>query len=334
MTAPALQVGVLSGVTPRHRILHDLALPRSTPDAELVFELVRAVAWASTQGKIPVAGHVLANRATEALSAADTSASVNVRGIVEAAIDGLESIGDLADLGGGQWACVPTYAVTTPNSLPDLLISGLPSRVLEPALRQRLVAHGPSRRLASTGNVPTVPFATWTRRPQGALLEWTKRTLAGELRAVDPSATTTAQPVFYHSGLEGRGKPQDRRWRPPGSYLSGRHLARVTGLTGSVEYQLCELDRGHLISTSPCDSDTARRLMYGIDMSSGGATRAKVRSSDKEVTIHTTNPLPRGEARTLFALARRARTGEWVMPADYPLDCPVLGSLGIELISD
>lgn len=347
MTAPHVRVAPLQGGSPSAHMVRDLALPPKTPRHEAVFELVRAVAWASTLGRQPVADHTLTDRATAASAPLLGADMVQVRSTIVTAIEALELLGDLTMLPGGQWVCTPLHVIATDSASTDILISGRPLRALPAELRPHVHLAGPLRRIAQAASPGLHPLdtETWLRRPGGTLTEWTGRILNINLAEPDRNGLRTGHYALYLPGQSAPAAPQDKRWRPTDPSLVGRHLARVRSLTGVLDYQVVELRYGGVIGAKSIDTGTARRLMYGLDLAAGNPTQASLvpapppdkpgapRGRAKTVTLKTTNPLPRAETRSLMLTSVRPHTRDWLLPAHYADGVPELAVLGVDVMS-
>lgn len=336
MTRPAITVSTLS-TSPRETIAQDLDLSPNANVRDVVFELIRAIAWSSTLGRQTIGEHTLADRATSAALPLLDGAHTRVRNDITTAIEALEAVGDLTLVRGGQWLCTPAHRVEMPNAQSDILVCGKPLRVLPVDLRRNLRLHGPVRRIAKSAESP-LPFisaTTWQRRPTSPLPEWTHALLEmPDLASPDTDVLATANYHFYLPTRSGRGTQQHARWHLTGTDLNGRYLSRVRSLTGSLAYQVVELDQGGVVGVKEIDTDTARRLMYGIDNRAGRPTQAVRRRDKEDVRLTTTNPLPHAEARMLYTSATRIDGRHWVLPADHAHECPELSDLCITVVDD
>ncbi|MGX1770292.1 hypothetical protein ACWIE7_18675 [Dietzia sp. NPDC055343] len=105
-----------------------------------------------------------------------------------------------------------------------------------------------------------------------------------------------------------------------------------------LDHQIVRLEGGRVTAARSLGSDTARRLMYGLDLAGANPTRAQLRrgrsgNSSDVVTMKTFNPLPHAETRQLAAAAKRSREGEWDLPLEYASDVSALAGLGIEILT-
>lgn len=340
MTGPRLDVTSVSSASPESAIAADLMLPLRTRRHDLVFEIVRAVAFASTPGGQPVAEHTLVDRATAACEPVVHDRPVRVRAQVISAIMNLEALGDFAQLVNGGWVCAPPLIVDTSGAGDSLLISGMPLRALPPEFLGRTRVDGPLRRVLDGGlmGTPAVDLTTWERGPDLPLDEWTDNVLSSELDSPDIETVRTAHYRFYLPGNADPSASQEGRWFSTSSGMRGRNLARVRRITGTLDHQIVELDGGRVKAARSISSDTARRLMYGLDVDSGNTTRASLRQPAKNgrsdgVTVRVSDALPHAEFRQMTRAARQSSDREWVLPREYGNGVPALAGLGIKLVT-
>lgn len=340
MTGPHLDVVPVEGASPEGVIAAELMLPQRTGRRALVFEIVRAVAYASTVGGAPVTDHTLLDRATAACESIIDETPVGVRAWVTDSVRELEALGDLAQLVNGNWVCTPPYFVENGSASGSLLIGGLPVRALAPEVRGRVRVDGAVRWVeqGTSFAIPVVELAMWKRGPGQPINEWTIDVLNSALRPPDSETVSTAQYRFYLPGNASSSASQDARWFPTSSTMNGRHLARVRSATGRLGHQIVELEGGRVTAARSLGSDTARRLMYGLDLAGANPTRAQLRraaggNTSEGVTLKVFNPLPHAETRQLAAAAKRSREGEWDLPLEYASDVSALAGLGIEILT-
>lgn len=338
MTTPHLEVVPVGNFGPKSVIWSELMVSRRAGLHSVVHEIVRAVAHASTAGGAPVTDHALLDRATAACEPVVDQAPVKVRALVFDAVEELEAMGDLAQLANGNWVCSPPYLVAADGAKGSLLIGGLPVRALASEIRSRVHIDGAARWIeqGSSTSLPVVGLDMWARDPGQPISEWAADVVNSDLRPPDTETVNTAHYRFYLPGNASRYASQDARWFPTSTNMSGRHLARVRSVTGRLEQQIVQLENGRVTAARSIDSDSARRLMYGLDRAGANPTRARLhratggRASDV-VTVKVTNPLPRAETRQLVAVAKQSRKGEWNLPLEYARGVPALVKLGIEL---
>lgn len=338
MTASVLRLEPLDGRTAVEQVKRDLCVADSASSTDTVFELIRAIVWASTAGQMPVSQRVLLDRATEMSASLDDRHEVDRRKCLDAAMWTLEASGDLSYVGRGQWLSSPGFVTeTNPESTShQFLVGGVPLRSLEPSDRQCLVLQGPTRRIETPGpdlfsDLPRVPFHDWARAPASKLTEWTRGMIASPLRRTVKEEVASSVFAFY---LPNRSQPQvcqRDRWFTPDEQLHGRFLARETRINGSADYAICELDRGRMIGIRGCTHDDAQRLTFGLDQQYGNATRANWFAMDDHVSrLNLENPLPKAETRRLLGVGGVVVDGAWLIPTGCDEPGAILKELGIE----
>lgn len=310
MSSPPLRAQPVGAAAARAAVLEALAMPPSAAEPELGYEVLRAVAWASTLGREPVHVRTLLDRAVDAHAAAtlDQPAPGDDvrREALRSKLTELSRLGDVAELDGGRWISVPGVVVQIADG-PDLLVSGVPLRALPPGVRGAVEAHGAARLLthrgtADTLGLPQVWFADWTRPPPGTLEEWTRAALAEQ---VPRSGAEVGQGLQLYSPSQARpGAYQPERWANPSAALDGVQLARRTVGTYWRVYSLVLVEAGSITGVREIDPLRARRLMYGLDLLAGNPTVAHWTARGEDVELQLRNPLPAPEARALLALAR------------------------------
>lgn len=340
MTEPHLDVSAVGDASHKSLITAELLLPQRSGRRALVCEIVRAVAHASTEGRTHVTDHALLDRATAACEPVVDEAPARVRELVADVVRELEALGDFAQLVNGNWVCTPPYIVDDGGASDSLLIAGLPVRALGPQIRGRVRVDGPVRRIehGSLIDLPAVDLARWKRGPGQPIGDWMTGVLSSELGLPDRETVRTAHYRFYLPGDASTSASQDERWFPTNSAMNGRHLARVRSVTGTLDNQLVELEGGRVTAARSLGSDTARRLMYGLDLANANPTRAQLRrasggSASNLVTVKISNPLPHAETRQLVAAAVRSRQKEWDLPLEYISGIPALDGLGIAVFT-
>ncbi|MDO1478365.1 hypothetical protein [Rhodococcus ruber] len=316
-----------------------LGLPPVTPPAELSYELLRAVAWASTGGRVPVSTRTLLDRAVgldAALHDGDVDATAR-RHLLRDRLEDLAAVGDLAPLPRGQWLAVPGCIVQLDAADPDgrLLVSGVPVRHLDTRLRNAVALDGARRVLnrrirAADVGMPVLGFEDWARRPRRSLRDWTESLLADRLGAtpedVEVSALRFYVPAHAHPGAR-----QSERWFGTDPRLEGRCLARADALGGWTQFFVVELRAGTVAGMREQDPHDVRRLMYGLDRNAGNPTVVRWVEAKHEVHLRPTSPLPYAETRVLTALADSRTDRGWVLTRHAGTIRRVLTELGVTL---
>lgn len=339
MSPPVLRLRAISGRTAAEQLAEDLCVPPSASSNDTIFELVRAIAWASTRGQTPVSQGTLLDRATDASASLDDSTELDRRERLDAALYGLESSGDLAYLGRGQWLSSPGYVTDTESELAPqrFLVGGVPLRHLSAEQRACIVLQGPTRRIANSGadlcaQLPLVSFDAWTRKPADALALWTNEMMEIPLRQPVKGEVATSVFGFYRPGRAAIQAKQQDRWFSPDEHLHGRLLARETRINGSTDYAIVELDCGRMTGILPCGLDDARRLMYGLDQAQANPTRATWGTTGGQtIGLKLGSPLPQAETRRLLGIGGIVADGTWTIPAGNEVPVQVLEGLGIKV---
>ncbi|NMD97430.1 hypothetical protein HF877_18855 [Rhodococcus sp. BL-253-APC-6A1W] len=334
------RIEVVTEYHSKDRMCSVLGLPRTTPSLELSFELLRAVTWASTAGRVPVSTRTLLDRAIDADStlAEDDIDPVGRRRILRDRLEELTIIGDIAALGRGQWLSVPgSIAQLLDRQESALLVSGIPLRHLDSKVRSSIHLSGATRRLSDLSMVsqlalPVVGLDDWIGRPRQPLLGWTEGYLSMPLSPV-PEPFDLDSVKIYRPAHARRGTRQADRWFDLTDDIHGRHLARVSGLGESNEYHVAEIAEGLVIALSVELSHDVRRLMYGLDAHGGNPTVANWSEANAGVQLRVTNALPAAETRALVALAGPSHDRTWKIRGDAGTTSRLLTNLGIELAS-
>ncbi|MCA1007771.1 hypothetical protein LCL87_18825 [Rhodococcus hoagii] len=335
-----IRIEKLSGDDAARSVVAALGLPAATPRSERDYELLRAVAWASTAGRVPVATRVLLDRAVEA-DAVATSGDIDEftrRRILRNRLDDLAAIGDLANIGRGQWISVVgcLARIETGDNHRDMLVSGIPLRAIDHDLRAAIVIDGPTRTLSNSRaadrlGLPVVALADWARVPRLHLDRWTNSILNGT--PVRPARPSTEEAThIYAADQSPRGISQDQRWITPGSRSTGRYLARDTMIGGWADYSIVDLQAGIVIDRRECDPQDVRRLMYGLDRKHCNPTTATWTASGDDAQLRLQNRLPYAETRALIVLAGAPRNDVWSITRHASEARRLLSGLGIEFI--
>ncbi|OZC84429.1 hypothetical protein CH282_14915 [Rhodococcus sp. 06-418-1B] len=262
------------------------------------------------------------------------------RSLLRGQLDVLADLGDLAELGNGYWVSVPGVIVESETHEPDMLVSGIPLRVLDHASRDSITCTGAARHIADATlggqlKLPKVGLWFWARRPDSDLLTWTTDFMETSRIFEGP----LDDPEFYVPAAARPGSIQAVRWLPGSKILNGMYLYRHTVLSHWRVHGLARVEAGRVTGTCEIDRDDARRLMYGFDLHAGNSTRATWHESANgvaEVTLH--NSVPSSEMRALTALGGRLLASKF----DYRFDATshreqirqMLKDLGIQLGKD
>lgn len=332
---PAIRITELGPHESARAVHASLGIDSDVSEQGFRYELLRAVAWASTRGQAPVSTRTLLDRAVTADAAVRRDPNdATRRRFLRDRLDDLAAVGDLAILGRGQWISAIGCLTGTAGADRDrFLVSGIPMRHFADELRATIALSGPTRIV--TGNIdaaayglPWVPVEDWSRIPRQALDEWTLALLEGSPKAGNhrPSAGTTE---FYVPDRAAPGATQERRWFAADAQLNGRYLARHRILGEWVDYSIIELDAGISVDHLQCDAQDVRRLMYGLDRKYHNPTIAgwHVDSGTAHVTLQ--NRLPYAETRALILLAEPTSSTTWSVRHNVSEVHRLLTGLGI-----
>lgn len=333
MTGPSLEIIESPYTNPRQQLCADLHLPTSAGDVELVSELVRAIALASTAGTRPVADELLVDRVMMHLVPASrgTPAST-LRTSVQETLMTLASLGDLTHLSDGSWTAGPTFVVDGTSSTRPILISGAPLRQFDPATRTHVILDGHLRYLTGPIDQPVITTDQWVGPDVGQLDQWTDGILASRgLGPVPPKLFDTAAFTFYRPHQVPPMTKAAHRWRPTDESLTGRALMRIQQPPEHTRFAIAKMQEGRLLSFRQINQDDAQRLMFGLDQKYqriGKLTEARV---DNSVTLSLDRPAPYRETRLLVVQASAFSSGRWTVPVSaMPSAIEILGELGIE----
>ncbi|MBY6706221.1 hypothetical protein HQ308_05345 [Rhodococcus sp. BP-241] len=311
MTPYELSLQPVKESAAREAIARALALPDKADDETRRCEMLRAVTWASTSADTPVYIGKLLNRAVSVdksiysttLNQSDSDRRAELRNL----LDVLADLGDLAELANGYWVSVPGVVVKSDRREPELLVSGIPLRLLDRAARDGVACAGATRQIIDQSlldnlGLPQVGLWMWANKPESTLSTWTAE-IIGTTPIVDGQLDDLE---FYLADNERRSFIQAIRWKPPDRRLTGTYLYRHTVLRHWRVYGLARVAAGVVTGTCEIGRDDARRLMYGYDQIANNPVRATWRESAdgvSEVVLH--NPIPAPEMRALTALGRR-----------------------------
>lgn len=344
MTSTDIGLHVVDTRTARKEIARSLALQDELDGDSRRYEMLRAVTWASTYAETPVYIRTLLDRAVAVDKSLETAApelSVSERrDFLRAQLDVLADLGDLAELGNGYWVSIPGVIVESETAEPNMLVSGIPLRLLDHVSRDSITCAGAARHITNAAlgtrlTLPKVGLWFWARRPDTGLSTWTSDFLASSRISDGP----LSEPEFYLPGSAQRRSIQAVRWMPSNKDLFGTYLYRHTVLNHWRVHGLARVEAGKVVGTCEIDRDDARRLMYGLDLHAGNPTRATWYESPNgvaEVTLHNSVPAP--EIRALTALGRRLPASKY----NYKFDATshrdqirqMLEDLGIDLGKD
>ncbi|MBY6687213.1 hypothetical protein HQ305_16765 [Rhodococcus sp. BP-149] len=311
MTPYELSLQPVEELAAREAIARTLALPDKADDETRRCEMLRAVTWASTSGDTPVYIGKLLNRAVsvdksinpKTLNYSDSDRRAGLRNL----LDVLADLGDLAELANGYWVSVPGVVVKSETREPELLVSGIPLRLLDRASRDGVACAGAARHIIDQSlldnlGLPQVGLWMWANKPESTLSTWTADFI-GTTRIVDGQLDDTE---FYLADSEQRASIQAIRWKPSDRKLTGTYLYRHTVLRHWRVYGLARVAAGVVTGTCDINRDDARRLMYGYDQIANNPVKATWRESAEGVSeVVLQNPIPAPEMRALTALGRR-----------------------------
>lgn len=321
---------------PRSQLCADLQLQASTGDTELIAELVRAIAHASTAGTSAVAEELLIDRVMTFLIPACRGASASElrESVLETAAT-LASLGDLIQTSDGSWVSGVTFAVDRSPAQPHLLISGLPLRRFDATTRPRIVVDGYLRHLAAPINLPVLTVEQWIGNDTGPLDRWTDEILGSDgLNPVPQLLFDTAAFSFYRPGSASTAATPAQRWTPTDDALTGRALMRIQQPPNSVRFAIAQMKAGRLISFRHIHHDDARRLTFGLDVKHHRTAALTQVRADGSVTLSLDRPAPYRETRLLALLSTSFSPGRWTVPTDAVQSVvEILGVMGMQRTS-
>lgn len=306
---------------------------------ERTYELIRTIAWASTRGRTPVATRTLLDRVMD-VDAALREGSVDEqarRHLLRRQMDELAAVGDLAELGRGQWVSA-TGALVRVHRVGEqscLLVSGIPVRYLPDAVRRALTLDGHTRVIqgcndAHSIGLPIIDLDDWARIPDVSLDKWIADVFDAPLAKPDSDSGTFR--VYLPDSTRPNSRQNDR-WSAPHQSLNGRYLARQNRVGSWTAYAVVDLNSGVVVGQRELDPLDVRRLMYGIDYKRGNPTAATVRAAGGATQIHHTDPLPHPETRVLLALCGVPRNDVWTVRRDTETALGYLKGLHISIRS-
>ncbi|WP_167322935.1 hypothetical protein [Rhodococcoides kroppenstedtii] len=237
------------------------------------------------------------------LSHSDSDRRAGLRNL----LDVLADLGDLAELANGYWVSVPGVVVKSEPQEPELLVSGIPLRLLDHAARDGVACAGATRHIIDQSvldnlGLPQVGLWMWANKPESTLSTWTADFIEST-RIVDGHLDDAE---FYLADSERRSSIQAIRWKPSDKRLTGTYLYRHTVLRHWRVYGLARVTDGVVTGTCEIDRDDARRLMYGYDQFANNSVSATWREFGDGVSeVVLRNPIPAPEMRALTALGRR-----------------------------
>ncbi|MFM9376555.1 hypothetical protein [Gordonia sp. VNK21] len=318
------------------QLTNDLGLAPTSDLSAVMYELLRAVLTASSIDGTSIDGTTLIDRTVELIRPAAKQKASQVRAEAVKALDALHRIGDAGNVDDDRWIGSPTYQVETERPKRTLLVSGLPLYRLPEEIRRSTVSDGPVRIVGPkpAKNARRVAADRWLSPPGQPLAEWTTTALnSGGLESVDKSTLTSAA---WHCYLPEKAKAstlQQQRWRGLHKGVMGRVLTRAQH-HDRIIYLIAACEKGVIRQARIIDSDSALRLMYGLDARARKPTVAHLTSSGPRLELTTTNPLPIHESRSLILAADSVTGSKWILPADYPPEIPPLRDLRVTIRQD
>lgn len=239
-------------------------------------------------------------------------------------LDDLAAVGDLAELGRGQWISTTgsIVAVDSTAGPSHRLVSGIPVRNFPSAVQRALALVGHTRVVERTDDLralglPVIDLDDWARIPNLPLDQWTSSVLSGPLG--DPDESAGAIHIYQPDSARPKAR-QDDRWSPPHRNLQGRCLARRNMVGGWTEYAVVEMSSGAVIARRELDPLDVRRLMYGLDHRSGTSVSADVKTTRGSTQIFLVDSLPHPETRALLALCGLPVRNTWTVQQHIDID--------------
>ena len=292
----------------------ELGITRDATPEGLTYELIRAVAWASTGGRAPVSTRVLLDRLIEpAMAIVDRKGGTDSqRSELRRAMSTLAAVGDLVELGRGQWlsasGCIVSLEGTPAPSY--LLVSGIPLREFDADAKAAVAVDDARRTIrdaASVGrfDLPTVSYTDWVRAPRIPLREWTESALAAPLRRFTDEGENASAMEVYAPHRASLNQRQNLRWVPLDMTSDGRALVRYT-VFGEPMYAIVNAVQGSVTGIRECVPQDVRRLMYGLDQKYENPTVVTAVDGDGKVSFRLENAVPYAEARALLVLVENS----------------------------
>jgi hypothetical protein len=342
----------VSSADARSRIRKELGFPThdqvgSVVTPELCAAALRSALWsfwASEQRPIYITR--LLGAATRMLlpwQSDDEALEQSIPDQLRAALQELDVLGDLAALPNGRWAPAPTRVVRLPATGKYLLLSGVPTEVLPPAVKAALAYNGVARlmndyRAISGLHAPELPIQEWLRLPDESLADWT----CNVLNAVHFEPPGELQVEVYAPQLASPRDDHYFRWRQLTHRMAdGRYLARARLRRGSMMYYIAQVSSGSLVAvgTPNFGDGDVRRFMYGLDLLAHRPVRVSAKRNRKQWSFTLRSELPRAEYRQFMTIGteRLPTDGKyyprwWDVPsAHVPEAERVLRNLGIEV---
>ncbi|WP_305094993.1 hypothetical protein [Prescottella sp. R16] len=330
-----LRLERISALEASSRLRESLALPEHAGNEELTYEALRAVAWASTRGEVPVSTRTLLDRAMDSQMFFDDVDDATLRRTLRLRLSMLSAVGDVARVGRDQWLSVGGTVVRQQGRPDGLLVSGIPLRHLDGRTRALINVAGPVRRLIgedSSGDYrfPTIDFDDWLRRPRQPLVEWTHGTVRDAL-VVDIPYDPAVTEQYYAPDHSSPGTVQDKRWVTRNNLLDGTYLVRRRHLDGSADYNFAVVQAGAAIEYRSCDRRDIRRLMFGFDRIHRNPTVARWTYTPDGRQLRLHNRLPHAETRALIVLAGPPDNAVWTVRHDATEVRKILTDLGVDL---
>ena len=227
-------------------------------------------------------------------------------------LDTLEEQGDILSLPGGSWLPAPLRLVPLGNTQ-YLLVGGLPTHLLPPAILQSLNFHGSFRHIyISTKEQPptSVYIGNWQFQALSSWLGPTPPTLSELLQVFSsqtllPVSDYNSRSMSYEAYAAYINKPQGLRWLSLGDVRDGRYLLRTRAWWGTKQYSIGEIQNRQLVRQSHelhRPNIEVRRLCYALDWKMKTPTQAKL----SRTMLTLWSELPVRERRLMAAIATLA----------------------------
>lgn len=282
-------------------------------------------------GAIWWAGHWMALRVVENPKG---SAEQKATDFLREVLDGLELIGDVAHLPRGMLLPAPTIAVHLSKLRRWLLVGGVPTIHLLPAVREALEYKGAARLLTDEAvalslNVPILSSEDWLHVPPDDLQYWTRKTIDEE--QIKPFSTREGEFRFYAPGNAGffssKDNFQHHRWHENVKMMpDGRCLFRQTTTFGAIRHGIAEIRAAKVVAAEYIDlrDGGVRRLMYGLDALAGCPTKCRRETANGEYIYVLSNEVPGPERRLLATVGQLLKNDgdayyprRWAVPRGY-----------------
>lgn len=223
-------------------------------------------------------------------------------------LDSLADQGDLYAFVGGYWLPAPLRLVPITDR-DVLLVGGLPTYLLPPALLEILVFHGSFRRFKCSTASPVFPTSS-------VIMKWQYQSLDNWLGPLPPTFPELIQlfhaaellPVEYHQQtldayVATLPDWQEKRWQTLNRVREGCYLLRTAVEFGTREYTVGLVENHRIVrQSSPLRSVEIRRLCYALDADAKIPTKVDWNRDKGSLTL--SSELPARERKFLASIGQ------------------------------